>query len=46
MYTLCPVGTLIIEYMIAMAVTSKYGIRHKLPSVQEKLDIRNMVYAT
>jgi hypothetical protein len=46
MYTLCPVEPLYTEYVIGMAVTSKSGVKHKLPLVQEKLDIRNSVYAT
>jgi hypothetical protein len=40
------VEPLIIDHMISMGTTSKTGTKHRLLTVQEKLDIINMVGAT
>jgi hypothetical protein len=40
---ICPVEPLITEHMISMATISNTTTKHKLLSVQGKLDIINMV---
>jgi hypothetical protein len=46
LYSSCPVDLLITECVISMAAVSKTDMKHKLLSVQEKLDIVNVVDAT
>jgi hypothetical protein len=44
-YSFCPVAPLVVECVISMAAVSKTGIKHKLLSIQEKLDVMNTMDA-